>query len=164
MVIVAVLCLVGVLLSCLSISGTWFVVGGALLAAVVRWGEFPGFWTVLGFVVVSVLVEVAEAFAGTWGVARRGGSALAGVAALVGGIVGLILGAMLPLPVLGPLLGMTAGSFGLVFVVERQRLKHSGQAANIAWGTVLARMLVLMLKVIVTLGMIAYLFVGMIRS
>ena len=43
------------------------------------------------------------------------------------------LGAFIPVPVVGSLLGMAIGSFGLVFGVERYRLKKTDQAARIAW-------------------------------
>ena len=49
--------------------------------------------------------------------------------------------------------GMLVGSFACAFAVERYRLKHSGQAARIAWGAVIARLLVILLKVAATLGM-----------
>lgn len=52
---------------------------------------------------------------------------------------------------------MLAGGFLAAYAVERHRLKSHGQAATIAWGTVTARLLVLLLKVAVTLGMALYL-------
>jgi uncharacterized protein YqgC (DUF456 family) len=79
------------------------------------------------------------------------------VAALVGGILGLLLGSIIPVPLVGSLIGMLAGSFGLVYWVEQRRLSHSEQAAHIAWGSVLGRMAMLLLKVAVTLGMIVWL-------
>jgi len=158
---VVVLCLVGALLSALSLSGTWFVVAATALAGVLRWGRFPGLWTVAVFVLICAGVEVVEAFAGSWGVMRRGGSRLAGVAALAGGLLGLVFGSLLPIPVLGSLLGMVAGSFVFVFAVESHRLKSTGRAADVAWGAVAARLAMLFLKVVVTLGMTGVLFAGM---
>jgi len=163
-VVVTALCLSGVVLSCLSISGTWLVVLGTVIAAIVRRGAFPGFWTILVFVVLSALVEVAEAFAGTWGVVRKGGSRVAGVAALAGGVAGMVLGALIPIPVFGPIIGMLAGGFLLVYVVERHRLKASGKAADIAWGVVVSRVFVTVLKVVVTLGMIGSLSIGILTT
>jgi len=162
-VVVGVLCLAGLALSCLSISGTWLVVAGSVLAAVVRWGRFPGFGTVLLFVAVAGVVEGIEAVSGTWGVVKRGGSVAAGFAAMVGGLIGLLVGGLIPVPIVGNILGMLAFSFGLVFLVERHRLKQSGQAANIAWGTVIGRLAMVLLKVTATLAMTAWLFVGLLR-
>lgn len=161
-VLLVLLCLAGVVLSCIGISGTWLVVAATLVAAVVRGDAFPGWRTVIVFILLSGLVEAAEALSGAWGVRRKGGSRLAGVLAVVGGLGGMMLGALIPLPVIGSLLGMIVGSFGLVFLVERRRLTD-GQAAGIAWGAVIARILVILLKVMVTLGMAIVLFGGMSR-
>ena len=161
--LVWLLCAGGLVLSCLSISGTWAVVAATILAGVLTPGRFPGVWTALVFVVLSVLVELIEWFAGSWGVTRRGGSKLAGFMALVGGILGLFAGAVIPIPVVGSLIGMLVFSFLLVFVVERNRLRHDGAAAHIAMGAVVARVLVILVKVGVTTGMVAALIVGMIQ-
>jgi uncharacterized protein YqgC (DUF456 family) len=106
-------------------------------------------------------VEVVEYVAGVWGVKKRGGSNWTGVAALVGGIVGLVLGTAIPIPLFGSLLGMTAGSFGLVYGFERYRLKQARLAVHIALGTVLARVFVVLVKVGITLGMMAWLAIGL---
>jgi uncharacterized protein len=163
-VFVCLLCVAGILLSCLSISGTWVVAGATILAAVLSGPEFPGWGLVVLFLLLSAGVEVLESVAGVWGVKKRGGSNWAGFAALVGGLLGLFLGAAIPIPIVGSLLGMMAGSFGLVFLVERQRLKKDSHAAHIAFGAVMARVLVVLVKVGVTLGMIAWLIIGMVAG
>jgi uncharacterized protein YqgC (DUF456 family) len=161
---VFLLCLVGVALSCLSLSGTWVVTGAAILAALIHPHPFPGIWTIVILVVIAGLVEVCEAFAGAWGVRRRGGSWVAGFAAMAGGLAGLVLGSMLiPIPVAGGLIGVVVGSFGLTFLVERHRLKKAEPAASIAFGAVLAHAAVVLIKVAVSLGMAAYLLFGMFR-
>jgi len=155
-------CLAGVALSCLSLSGTWLVTLATLGAVFLRPDGFPNGWTIGVFIVVSILVEGAEWVAGAWGVARRGGSAAAGWAAVGGGILGLFVGIVIPIPVVGSLIGMMAGSFACAYAVERHRLRHSGQAAHIAWGAVVGRIAVILLKVVATLGMIAFLIAGLI--
>ena len=159
-VAVVLLCLAGLILSCLSISGTWFVTAATILAALLRPGGYPGWWTVAAFVGISGGVEVIEALAGVWGVQKRGGSKLAGIAAFVGGFLGIFLGSLIPVPVLGQLIGMLIGSFALTFAVEAHRLKKAQHAAHIAWGTVIARVAVILLKVVVTMGMIIVLAGG----
>lgn len=161
---VGLLCAAGMVLSCLSISGTWLVVAAALLAAALSGSAFPGWGTLVLFVLLAVAVEVLENVAGFWGVKRRGGSGLAGFMALAGGLLGLVLGTWIPVPVVGSLLGMLAGSFALVFAVERHRLQKDRPAAHVAWGAVMARVSVIFLKVGVTLGMIIWLAFGLIMS
>ncbi len=161
--LIVLLCLVALVLSCLSISGTWLVTLAAVIAAIVRGFSFPGWITIIVFLLISGMVEVAEAMAGAWGVTKRGGSGLAGFMAIVGGLLGMIAGSFIPIPIVGSLLGMMAGSFLLVFLVERKRLE-SAHAVDIAWGAVIARVLIVLLKVVVTLGMIIFLLAGLVIS
>ena len=160
-IVVALLCAAGLLLSCLSFSGTWLVVLATLIAAFLTGPGFPGWLTIAFFLVVSILVEVADSAAGVWGVTRRGGSGWAGLAAFVGGLVGLAGGSIIPIPILGNLIGMMLGSFFLVYVVERHRLQKHDPAVHIAMGAVLARIVIVLLKVCATLGMIALLGLGL---
>ncbi len=154
---VGLLCLVGVLLSCLTISGTWCVVLASVLAAGLTDGLRPHWNLVFLFIALAIGIELIEWFASAWGVQKRGGSKAAGFAALFGGIAGLFLGTFIPIPIVGSLVGMMAGSFGLAYAVEKRRLKEHDRAMHIAWGTVTARVLVLFLKVGATLAMIAFL-------
>jgi uncharacterized protein YqgC (DUF456 family) len=157
--VVVALCLGGLALSALSISGTWLVTAAAALAAPLSGDGFPGWGTVAVFAGLSLAVEGIEAVAGAWGITRRGGSRLAAAAALIGGLAGLLAGSLIPIPVVGSLLGMMAGSFVLAFLVESRRRDVDG-AVSVAWGAVLARLAVLLLKAAATLGMAAWLLAG----
>ncbi len=148
-----VLCLTGIFLSLFSLSGTWLVVGAAILAFFLPGEHAPGIWTVLFFLVLALLMEVLEWVAGAWGVNKRGGSSLGSLMALIGGVLGFFLGFMIPIPLIGNFVGMLLLSFLLVFWVERQRLGHDRQAAHIAWGAVLARVYMVLVKTGVALGM-----------
>lgn len=153
----AVLCLAGLFVSLFSFTGSWLVViASGLLFWIRDDGAVTG-WLVLSLVGISALVEVFDFFAGTVGIARRGGSAKAGWAALVGGMIGMILGGFM-IPVLGSLIGMCAGSFLFAYVVERNRLNHDSKAAHIARGAVWARLGVMFVKVTATLGTTAALW------
>ncbi|RKX46607.1 MAG: hypothetical protein DRP64_02970 [Verrucomicrobia bacterium] len=154
------LCLVGFVLSCLSLSGTWLVLAATGLVAWARWPEFPGIGTLVVFLLLCIGVEILEALAAAWGVQRRGGSKAAGWAALGGGFLGMVLGSFIPVPILGNLIGMVAGSFGCAFLVEHAKMKKIDHAAHVATGAVLARLGVIFLKVGVTLTMIATLIIG----
>jgi uncharacterized protein YqgC (DUF456 family) len=155
------LCVAGVAVSCLSLSGTWFVVLASGILALLSGPEFPGIRTVAIFAVLSGIAEVAELAAGSYGIKKRGGSNLAGFAAFVGGMAGLVLGMAIPIPLIGPLVGMLAGSFLLAFLVERHRLKKSAEAVDIATGAVMGRIVILLLKTALSIGMSVYLAVGM---
>lgn len=156
----ALLCLIGILLSALAFSGTWMV----LLAALITFfaNGFPTLGTLIVFVLLCITAEIIEALAGWLGVQKRGGSKLAGLAAVVGGLIGAVVGSGV-FPIIGTLLGMLAGSFGLAFLVEWNRLKHHVQAADIALGAVFARLGILFVKTALTVGMSFWLLAGLLR-
>lgn len=162
--LVALLCFIGFVLSCLSLSGTWVVFGASIIVAWQRWPEFPGIPTLILFLALCIGVEVAEAFSASWGVQKRGGSKAAGWAALLGGFLGMLLGGFIPIPIIGNLIGMIAGSFGCAFLVEHAKMKKATHAAHVATGAVLARLAVIFLKVGVTLGMTLILGIGVAAS
>ena len=159
----ALLCAGGLLLSALSVSGTWLVLAAAGLAAfLTNPGQFPGWPVLAGMTAVCAAVDAIEWFAAAWGVRRRGGSRAAGWMALLGSLGGMILGSVLiPVPLLGGLIGMLAGSFTLVYWTEKRRLQRIDHAAHIATGAVLAGMAVLLLKVAATVGLILWLAGGL---
>jgi uncharacterized protein YqgC (DUF456 family) len=160
LILTALLCLLGLLLSMLTFSGMWLV----LLAALITMFSigFPSLGTLVVFALLCLAAEGFEALAGFLGVQKRGGSKLAGFAALIGGLVGAGIGTGI-FPILGTFAGMLIGSFGAAFLVEWNRLNHHGQAAHIAWGTVWARLAVLFLKTALTLGMSLWLLAGLLR-
>ena len=157
------LCLGGLVLAVFSISGTWLVGLAALIAAALTGpDQFPAWPVLLGMFAICAAVDILEWFAASWGVRRRGGSAAAGWMALLGSLGGMILGSVLiPVPLIGGLLGMMAGSFALVYWIEMRRLKHVEHAAHIATGAVLAGMSMLLLKVVATAGLILWLAAGL---
>ncbi len=158
------LCFIAFILSCLSLSGTWVVLGTAGMLTWYRWPEFPGIGSLVVLLLLCIGVEVIEAFAGAWGVQKRGGSKATGWAAVGGGFLGMILGSFIPIPILGNLIGMLVGSFGLAFLVEHNRILKANQAAHVATGAVLARLAVIFLKVGVTLLMTLFLTLGIVLT
>ena len=59
--LVALLCLGGFLLSCLSLSGTWLVLAATGLVAWMRWPAFPHIGTLVVFLLICIGVEVVVA-------------------------------------------------------------------------------------------------------
>ena len=162
-ILVGVICLVGLVLSALSLSGTWAILLGTGILTWFFWPDFPGLQTFLLFLLLCIGVEILEFFAGNWGVRKRGGSKAAGLAALGGGFLGMILGGFV-VPLAGNILGMLLGSFIAAFLVEYNRVKTTATASYIAFGAVMARLGVLFLKVGISLVMIIILVAGLILS
>lgn len=157
----ALLCGLALLLSALAFSGTWLVLLAALTTAFTL--GFPNLGTLIVFTLLCIATEVLEALAGFLGVQKRGGSRLAGVAAIFGGLIGAVIGSGI-FPIIGTLAGMLVGSFALAFLVELNRLNHHQQAAHIAWGTVWARLGIIFFKTLITLGMSFWLISAMLHS
>ena len=160
------LCLGGMVLSSFSLSGTWLVLSAAAAAHfLVVAGSFPGWPTLAGMLVVCISVDAAEWFAASWGVRRRGGSRAAGWMALLGSLGGMLLGSLLiPVPLVGGLVGMLAGSFGLVYWVEMRRLQNADRATHVATGAVLAGVSMLLLKIAATAFLVLWLAIGLLAS
>lgn len=156
-VLIVSLCLFGTLMSCLALSGTWLIALAAAVTAMLPGDAMPGWSTVVVFLLIAATVEGCEFMAGYWGVRQRKGSPLASFVALVGGGGGMLLGTLIPIPFFGPLIGMIALSFLLVYIVEHRRLRASSAAAHIATGVVVSRIAVILLKVGASLGMSAWL-------
>lgn len=156
---VGILCLAGLLLSTLSLSGTWCVVGAAALAAAVRSAPFPSWGLVAAFAAVAAIIEGLEFVSSYLGVTRRGGSKTGAFVAMLGGLAGAILGAFIPPPIIGSLVCMMAGAFGGAYWIERRRAKAN--ASHIAWGTVLAKLAVIALKFGATAAMAVILIGGL---
>lgn len=158
LILAALLCLTGLLLSTLTFSGTWLVLAAAIISKLAV--GVPNLGTFVVFILICIAAEVLEMLAGFIGVRKRGGSRLAGLAALIGGLAGAALGTAFS-PVLGTIAGILLGSFASAFLVEWLRLRHHGTAAHIAWGAVWARLAVLFLKTALTLGMSLWLLAGL---
>lgn len=154
-IVAALLCVTAILLSLLSFTGCWLIAAASGVLYWCRDDDAVSLPVIAVFVALCVVIELFDFLAGKIGIARRGGSAAAGWAALAGGLIGMVAGTFIPVPVVGSLLGMCAGSFIFAFWVERRRLQHDALAAHIAWGAVWARLGVVLVKTLAALGMTA---------
>lgn len=147
LVLIFLLCMVAILFSVLSFSGTWVVLVSGIISFFVL--RVPSIGTLLFFLLLCLIVEVFEAVAGFYGVKKRGGSKWAGFASLVGAMLGAMAGSVL-IPIIGTVIGLLLGSFLGVFLVEWFRLQNHGDASHIAWGAFFARLGIIFLKLTVT--------------
>jgi len=156
----ALLCAIGLILSALAFSGTWLVLLAALITKLSI--GFPTLGTLIAFALLCIATEALEALAGFLGVQKRGGSRLAGGAAIFGGLLGAVIGSAI-FPILGTLIGMLLGSFGLAYAAEALLAKKHAEAAHIALGAVWARLGVMLFKTVLTAGMSLWLLIGLLR-
>ena len=157
-ILTVLLCGIGLLLSALSLSGTWLILFAALITQFST--GVPGLWALIVFALLCVVTEAIEALAGFLGVQKRGGSKRAGLATLLGGLLGAVIGSAI-LPILGTFVGMLLGSFALAYVAEKMLEKNHAEAAHIARGAVWARLGVILLKVVLTAAMSLWLLMAL---
>ncbi|MCC7191606.1 MAG: DUF456 domain-containing protein [Phycisphaeraceae bacterium] len=101
-----------VFLVLLQLPGTWIMLALTVAAAWWRWDHQTISGLTLTILLVMALVgELIEFFAGSWGARRVGGSKRAAVLAIVGGIVGALIGTFfIPIPLFGTLIGACLGA------------------------------------------------------
>lgn len=144
--------LLGVVLVPLGLPGEFLIViatGVFILAAgsgIISWGTF------LALLVLGILAEIIEFFAGLFG-AKVKGSLWSGVGAIIGGIAGAFIGAPFGL-IVGSLVGVFAGTFFGAYLVELYISKHSDQAMTVAGAALVARLIGVAVKVTIALVMI----------
>lgn len=140
--VLAVICIALMVLSLmllfLSLPGNWVILGIAALWSF--FGPEPLSWNILIVLLVMAIVgEVLEFFAGTVVAKHFGGSSKGSV----GGIIGAIVGAILCAPLFfgfGALLGALGGAFIGSFSVEKLTGMETKAAVNAATGTTLGRL------------------------
>jgi uncharacterized protein YqgC (DUF456 family) len=111
-VLLAVVLLTGLLLNLFSLPGNWL-----MLLAVAGYAWLTG-WRHVGWIslvvllVVAIAGEVVEFYAAGAGAKKAGGTIWGVIGALLGGLVGsLLLTGLVPIPIIGTLIGLIAGTF-----------------------------------------------------
>lgn len=103
----------------LGLPGTWILLGSAALVDALTPADLFSARTIWMGVVLALLGEALEFFAGAQGAKRAGAGRRGTRGALIGGIAGAIVGGLLlPIPLVGSLVGATVGAFGLATWAE----------------------------------------------
>ncbi|MEL7472359.1 MAG: DUF456 domain-containing protein [Planctomycetota bacterium] len=143
----AIVSVVGMLLTLISLPGTWVIVLAACGVKLI-WPGVLGWWTLGAILALAVLAEVAEFFASAAGAAKRGGSRAGLLGSVVGGLAGALIGTvMIPIPIVGTVLGGILGAAGGAFLAERGVSERSWkEASSIATGAAIGRALSTVIK------------------
>ncbi|MFO7654042.1 MAG: DUF456 domain-containing protein [Candidatus Krumholzibacteriia bacterium] len=137
----------------LGLSGNWFVLGLALLHALLT-GFDPIGWQLLLILLGMALVgEGLEFVLGTFYAARKGATSGGVVLAFVGGLIGAIVGNSL-LPVIGAVFGSFAGAFLGAVAGEFRRQKRLEPSLRIGSHAFVGRVLAMLAKHAASLVMV----------
>ncbi|MFT5425037.1 MAG: hypothetical protein ACI89L_002844 [Phycisphaerales bacterium] len=153
----------GVVVTLLTLPGTWIAVLAALL---VKWWqpELLGWWAIGIAAGLAVVGELIEFGAGAVGSKAAGGSKSGAWGALVGGLIGSVLGTVfIPIPIVGTILGAVLGA-GLGAVTTERGVAQrtwkesvksgSGAAAGRAFSVIAKGAVAAVIAVVLTLAVL----------
>lgn len=150
--------IVAVFLSALSISGTWFILFSMIIFKFIDTHNKVSWLLIVIYILICLLVEFGELYAVKHGIKKAGGSSKSEVTGIIGGITGSILGEIIiPIPILGNLIGMFLLSFISVYFVEYRQLKCKNTSIKVAWMGILAKVFMILFKLLITAAMFIYL-------
>lgn len=158
LVVLALFCLIGLVLTPLGLPGTFVILAGALLYNLIQWSMAIS-PAMLGILMgIAVIGEVLEYVLSVKLASRRGSSSSAIWGAVIGGIIGAVIGT--PVPVIGSLIGLFIGVFLGAFLVELASRKDFAAALNSAIGAFYGRVGAILVKSLLGVVMIITVFVS----
>ena len=136
-------------MSFLLLPGNWIMVITTVLFAGWQWDARPFSSATLVVIVLLALVgEVVEMFAGMGGARRAGAGIRGAIGALLGAVTGAIVGTFaIPIPLIGTLLGAGLGAGLLSGLMERQAGKRPDESVRTGIGAALGTLVGMTTKV-----------------
>jgi uncharacterized protein len=125
-----------VVLSLLFLPGNWIMVITTILFAWWQWDARPfSAPTLVVIVLLAVVGEIVEMFAGIGGARRAGAGGGGAIGALLGAVLGAIVGTFaIPIPLIGTLLGACLGAGILSGLMEHHGGKRPEQSIRTGMG------------------------------
>lgn len=145
--IVALASLIGVLLTLVTLPGTWFIILVALACQWWREGLFE-WWTIAVCAVLALVGEVVEFAWSARGAKRTGGTRPGMIGSIVGGLIGAVVGTFLILiPLVGTIIGAAVGA-GLGAVAGERGLSNRTwrDSARVGQGAAVGRLTAVVIK------------------
>lgn len=145
-IILFVISLIGIGLTLITLPGTWFIVGSALL---INWLWMPVFntWMLAACAGMALLAEIADFALSAAGASKSGGGRSGAIGSIFGGLIGAIVGSFV-VPILGTIAGGVIGAGVGAFALERGVAQRSWeQAMKIGRGAAIGRAAAMFLKV-----------------
>jgi uncharacterized protein YqgC (DUF456 family) len=132
----------GLFLNILGLPGLWLVVAAhGIYALTTGWNVYVGWASLATLVVLALIAEALEFFAGAAGSKAAGGRTRGAIGAIVGAFVGAIFLSIVPIPIVAQVVGACLGAFIGAAIMEftDKDLQHSlrvgyGAAKGRFWG------------------------------
>lgn len=143
--VVIFMAFLGVILTLVTLPGTWLMVLTTLLMLLWQPGMFK-WYTIASLAALALIAEGFEMLSGAVGAKKLGGSSNAAWGAVAGAIAGAILGTFV-MPIIGTIVGAVLGAGGGAMLIERQLNKKSwNDAAKIGTGAAVGRLVAVVVK------------------
>lgn len=144
-VMVLVASLAGIVITALTLPGTWLAVLAGLGLKLWQPGSM-GWWVVIVAAALALLGEAIELGASALGAAKGGASRRGAIGAVVGSLAGAILGSPFLFPI-GTIIGSVAGAGVGALIGERtHEHKNWSEVSRAATGAALGRLVATMAK------------------
>lgn len=138
----------------LGLPGTFIILAASALYSWLTGFQVISIALLVWLLVLALVAEGVEFFAGLWGARRFGGSRGAMLASLLGGILGAF--ALTPfLFGLGSVPGAFLGAFAGAFIVTYLERRKMAAAWQVGWGALLARVFATVFKGAAAVAMVA---------
>ena len=145
----------GLALAAFTLPGTWLMLAAAAAYAWATKGAYLGWYTLAALLGLTLAAEVLEFVFGGAGAKKAGASKWGILGGLVGAVLGGIFLTLIPVPILGTVAGICVGSFLGAFAVELLLGRTVGQSLRIGFGAFKGRLLGIVSKFTIALGMFA---------
>lgn len=145
LLLLAAVIILSLILIVLGMPGLWIMVASAVVYNLIVPGDPIGWFTLAAVGVLALVSELLDiSMTGTY--ARKyGGSRRAGWGAVIGSIVGAMVG--FPVPIVGPVIGTFIGAFAGALIAEFTGGSSAGDAARVAKGAFIGRVVSTVLKI-----------------
>ena len=147
-IVAAVMSLVGLILTLVSIPGVWLIYLSTVLLAVMNKFQDLTPTVLIVLFAISLISTFTDDLIRVLGVKALGGSIWGIIGAILGGVVGLIVG-----NVIGIILGPLIGAFLFEYLFGKKSVKESFKAGV---GSFIGMLIAILLKTGVNVAMIAY--------
>jgi uncharacterized protein YqgC (DUF456 family) len=127
-IILLIVLFLGLAINVLGLPGLWLMVAAhAVYALATGWNRYVGWPSLIAMIVLALIAEAVEFFAGAAGSKAAGGRTRGAIGAVVGAFIGAILFSFIPLFVVAQVVGACVGAFVGAAVMEftDKDLRHS---------------------------------------